>query len=64
VATALGRLGDLEGARDGHQDALSMRLAALGEEHPDTLASMGDLAGVLRPTGAWSAWGPVGTLPV
>ncbi len=37
-------LGDAAGARDLHEAALSVRRRVLGEEHPDTLQSMNNLA--------------------
>jgi hypothetical protein len=38
----------LEGARDLHEQTLAARRRVLGEDHPDTLISMNNLAAVRR----------------
>ncbi|HMD97481.1 MAG TPA: tetratricopeptide repeat protein [Terriglobia bacterium] len=44
LASTLGALGDLAGARKLQEEALAVRRRVLGPEHPDTLASMSNLA--------------------
>ncbi len=44
--------GDYEAARAIYQDTLDRRRRVLGEDHPDTLASLGDLAVILDLLGA------------
>jgi len=44
-------LGEVEAARDLHQDTLDRRRRVLGHDHPDTLASAGNLAIDLRALG-------------
>jgi hypothetical protein len=44
-------LDDLQGARELHEQALAGRRLVLGDNHPDTLASMNNLATVRRELG-------------
>ena len=44
-------LGDLDGARQLHEQALAGRWRVLGDDHPDTLESMNILAVVRRELG-------------
>jgi hypothetical protein len=43
--------GDLQGARDLHEQVLDAYRRVLGDEHPDTLNSMNNLAATLRGQG-------------
>ncbi len=50
-------LGDALGARELHEEVLAVCCRVLGEEHPDTLTSMNNLAESLRALGdALGAW--------
>jgi hypothetical protein len=44
-------LGDIDGARELFEQALAGRQRVLGDDHPDTLASMNNLAAVRRDLG-------------
>jgi hypothetical protein len=44
-------LGDLDGARQLHEQALAGRRRVLGEDHPDSLTSMNNLTEVRRDLG-------------
>jgi hypothetical protein len=46
LAVARRNLGDLQGARDLHEQTLAARRRVLGADHPDTLLSMSNLATV------------------
>ena len=48
LAETLRALGDLQGARDLHEQALTGRRQVLGDDHPDTLRSMHSLAAIKR----------------
>jgi hypothetical protein len=41
-------LGDLQGARDLHEQTLAGYRRVLGDDHPDTITSMNNLAAVRR----------------
>jgi hypothetical protein len=44
-------LGDLQGARELHEQTMTARRRVLGNDHPDTLTSMNNLAAVRRELG-------------
>jgi len=48
LATTRRALGDLQGAQDLYEQALAGRRRVLGDDHPDTLASMTNLAETRR----------------
>jgi hypothetical protein len=43
LAVTFADLGDLQGARELHEQTLAARRRVLGEDHPDTLQSMNNL---------------------
>jgi len=47
-------LGDLDGARELHEQVLAGRRRVLGDHHPDTLMSRNNLAAVRRELGELS----------
>ena len=48
-------VGDLDGARQLHEQTLTARRRVLGEDHPDTLRSMNSLASILAKLATWTA---------
>ncbi|MEM8996385.1 MAG: tetratricopeptide repeat protein, partial [Acidobacteriota bacterium] len=51
LAETLRALGDIQGARELHEQALDARRRVLGAEHPDTLISINNLAATLSALG-------------
>jgi hypothetical protein len=51
LALARRALGDLQGARDLHEQALAGYQRVFGDDHPDTLATINHLAEVRRELG-------------
>jgi Flp pilus assembly protein TadD len=51
LASTLAAQGDFAGARRLHERVLEVGSCVLGDQHPDTLTSMGNLAALLARTG-------------